>query len=82
MGEVVHSTLMPSLLSDQILRLEQGMGQEERVKILKRFLMMQNESVCQSELHLSIYRNRLTSMEKKCESGSQNHWQETFPLTS
>lgn len=26
MGEVVHSTLMPSLLSDQILRLEGGTG--------------------------------------------------------
>lgn len=79
MGEVVHPTLMPSLLSDQILSLEQGTGQGERVKILKRVLMMQNESVCQPELHLSTYRNRLTSMEKKCESGSQNHWQEKLP---
>lgn len=36
MGEVVHSTLMPSLLSDQILRLEGGTGQGERVTILKK----------------------------------------------
>lgn len=79
MCEVVHSTLMPSLLSDQILRLEGGTGQGERVTILKRVLMMQNNSVCQPELHLATYRNRLTSMEKKCESGSQNHWQENLP---
>lgn len=79
MCEVVHSTLMPSLLSDQILRLEGGTGQGERVTILKRVLMTQNNSVCQPELHLATYRNRLTSMEKKCESGSQNHWQENLP---
>lgn len=35
MGEVVHSTLMPSLLSDQILSLEGETGQGERVTILK-----------------------------------------------
>lgn len=62
-GEVVQSTLMPSLLINQILRLEGGTGQGKRVTIL-RVLMMQNDSVCQPELHLSTYRNRLTSMEK------------------
>lgn len=47
MDEVVHSILMPSLVSDQILMLGAGdrdVGQGNRGTSLKRVLMMQSDS--------------------------------------
>lgn len=81
MCEVVHSTLMPSLLSDQILRLEGGTGQGERVTILKRVLMMQNNSVCQPELHLATYIDS-QAWKRNVKVDLKTTGRRTFPLIS